>query len=76
LVLRLGTILPGIPPPSAFEQSQNMTEATDIDLSGVPPSVFGAVGIAIGGIIGRYRCCVVYSSLWLAKGYGMGLDSN
>jgi hypothetical protein len=40
-----------MPPPSAFELSQNMTDAANIDLSGVPPSVFGAVGIAIGGII-------------------------
>jgi hypothetical protein len=40
-------------PPSAFEQSQNMTDAADIDLSSVPvpPSVLGALGIAIGGII-------------------------
>jgi hypothetical protein len=28
-----------------------MTDAANIDLSGFPPSVFGAVGIAINGII-------------------------
>jgi hypothetical protein len=53
-------ILPGIPQPSAFEQSQNMTEATDIDLSDVPPSVFGAVGIAIGGIIAAIGVMSLY----------------
>ena len=60
LVLRLVAILPGIPQPSAFEQSQNMTEATDIDLSDVPPSVFGAVGIAIGGIIAAIGVMSLY----------------
>jgi hypothetical protein len=31
-LIALAAILPGMPPPSAFEESQNMTDAADIDL--------------------------------------------
>lgn len=57
-----------MPPPSAFEQSQNMTDAADIDLSGVPPSVFGAVGIAIGGIIAAIGVVSFIVAYGLLKG--------
>jgi hypothetical protein len=40
-----------MPPPSAFEQSQNMTDPADIDLSDVSPSVFEAVVVAIGELL-------------------------
>jgi hypothetical protein len=57
-----------MPPPSAFEQSQNMIDATDIDLSDVPPSVFGAVGIAIGGIIAAIGIVSFIVAYGLVKG--------
>jgi hypothetical protein len=50
-LIDLGAILPGMPPPSVFEQWQKMTDAADIGLSGVSPSVFGAAGIEVSGII-------------------------
>jgi hypothetical protein len=36
-LIALSTIVPGMPLPSAFEQSQNMTDPADIDLSDVSP---------------------------------------
>lgn len=56
--------------PSAFEQSQNMIDTTDIDLSGVSPSVFGAVGIAIGGIIAAIGIVSFIVAYGLLKGMG------
>jgi hypothetical protein len=56
--------------PSAFEQSQNMIDTTDIDLSGVSSSVFGAVGIAIGGIIAAIGIVSFIVAYGLLKGMG------
>jgi hypothetical protein len=58
------------PPPSAFEQSQNMTEPADIDLSGVPPSVFEAVVVTIGGIMTAVGVVSFIVAYGLLKGMG------
>ena len=69
-LIALGAILPGMPPPSVLEQSQNMTDTADIDLSGVPLSVFGAAGIAIGGIIIALGIVSFIVAYGLLKGMG------
>jgi hypothetical protein len=47
-----------------------MTGAADIDLSGVPPSVFGAVGITIGGIPTAVDAVSFIVAYGLLKGMG------
>jgi hypothetical protein len=47
-----------------------MTDAADIDLSGVPPSVFGAVGITIGGILTAVGAVSFIVAYGLLKGMG------
>jgi ABC-type transporter Mla maintaining outer membrane lipid asymmetry permease subunit MlaE len=69
-LIALGTIVPGMPPPSAFEQSQNMTDPADIDLSDVSPSVFEAVVVAIGGIITAVGVVSFIVAYGLLKGMG------
>jgi hypothetical protein len=69
-LIALDTILPGMLPPYAFEQSQNMTDPPDIDLSGVPPGVFGAVVVAMAELfiaVGVVSFIVAYG---LLKGMG------
>jgi hypothetical protein len=69
-LIALGTIVPGMPPPSAFEQSQNMTDPADIDLSDVSPRVFEAVVVAIGGIITAVGVVSFIVAYGLLKGMG------
>jgi hypothetical protein len=69
-LIALGAILPGMPPPSAFDQSQNMTDAANIDFSGVSPIVFGAAGIAIGGVIIAIGIVSFIVAYGLLKGMG------
>ena len=69
-LIALGTIVPGMPPPSAFEQSWNMTDPADIDLSDVSPRVFEAVVVAIGGIITAVGVVSFIVAYGLLKGMG------
>ena len=69
-LIALGTIVPGMQPPSAFEQSQNMTDPADIDLSDVSPRVFEAVVVAIGGIITAVGVVSFIVAYGLLKGMG------
>lgn len=63
-----GAIIPTLPP-SVFQQPGDLT-AGDLDLSQVPPSLLGAAGIAIGGIIIAIAILSFVVAYGLLKGSG------
>lgn len=76
-LIAIGTILPTLPPPTAFNQSElqaNLTAGqTPIpppDASMVPPSFLGGVGIAIGGILLAMAIVSFVVAYGLLKGLG------